>query len=107
MEPGMASEPSLYFRMFVRGIVVDDQMEIFFRRCDLIDDAQEFQPFLMAVPVIAHADYRAIESIHGSEQSGCPVPLVVVGHSPTTASFDRQTGLRAVQRLDLTLLIGA
>lgn len=34
MEPGMASEPTLHFGMFVRGLVVDDQVEILFRRRD-------------------------------------------------------------------------
>ena len=107
MKPGMRSEPSLHFRMFVGGIVVNDQVEFFVRRCHLVDDAEELEPLLMTMPIIAHADHSAIEGIHGGEQSGCPVPFVVVGHGPATTLFHRQTGLRPIQRLNLTLLVGA
>src|SRR5260370_31697930 len=37
-------------------------------RCDLVNHAQEFQPLLMPVPVVAHPDYGAIESAHGRKQ---------------------------------------
>src|SRR5665213_1096207 len=107
MESRVTGKPTLHFRMFVSGIVIDDQMEIFFRRRDPINHTQELQPLLMAMPVVAHADHLAIESIHSGEQSGRPVSFVVVSHGPAAAFFDRQTGLGAVQRLDLTLFIGA
>ena len=61
----------------------------------------------MAVPVVAHADHGAVESAHGREQSGSSVSFVVVGHGPTAALLQWQAGLRAVQRLDLALLVGA
>ncbi len=107
MKPGMTSEPSLHFRMFVGGVVVNDQVKFFVRRRHLVNHAQELQPLLMAMPVIAHADNGPIESIYGSEQSGCPVPFVVVSHRSATTLFDRQSGLRPIQRLNLTLLVGA
>lgn len=61
----------------------------------------------MPAPVVAHTDHRAIESIQSGESGSSAVPLVVVRHRSAAAFFDRQSGLCAVQRLDLTLLIGA
>ena len=61
----------------------------------------------MTVPVVAHADHGAIQSAHGREQSGGSVALVVVGHGSAATLLQRQPRLRAVQRLDLALLIGA
>jgi hypothetical protein len=52
--------------MLVGGIVVDDQVEIFFRRGALINHAQKLQPLLMAVAVVAHADHGAVESVQGA-----------------------------------------
>ncbi len=89
VEPGMTSRPSPHFGMFVRGIVADNRVEIFFRRRDPIDYAQELQSLPMAVAVVAPADHRAIESVHRGKQSGSPVPFVIVGHGPATAFLDR------------------
>jgi len=61
----------------------------------------------MAVPVVAHADHGAIQRIHSREQSGSPVTLVIVSHGPATPLLQRQSGLGAVERLDLTLFIRA
>src|ERR1017187_5029658 len=61
----------------------------------------------MAVPVVTHTDHGAIQSAHGREQSGGSVPLVIVGHGPAAPLLPRKSRLRAVQRLDLALFIGA
>jgi hypothetical protein len=53
--------------MFVRGVVICDQMQFFVGRRDAADYAQEFQPLLMTVPVVAHADHGAIQSAQGRE----------------------------------------
>src|ERR1700674_761594 len=66
----MASQPLLDFGMFLCGIVLRDQMDFSAFRCDLVNHAQEFQQLLMPVPVVAHADYGAVESAHGNKQ-GC------------------------------------
>ena len=76
-------------------------------RNDVIDDAQELQPFLMAVPVVAHGDDLAFQRIEGGEQRGRAVALVIVGHGAAAALLHRQAGLGAVQSLNLALLVGA
>ena len=67
MASAMPNEPPLHLRMLVRGVVVDNQVKIFFRRRDLINYAQELEPLLMAMAVIADADDVPVEGIHGSE----------------------------------------
>src|SRR5713226_5497587 len=68
MEAPMAGQPLVDLGMFVRGIVIRDQIDLLACRGDLVNHAQEFQPLLMPVPVVAHADYGAIESAHGRKQ---------------------------------------
>src|SRR5665647_1541966 len=46
-----------------------------------------------------------VEDVESSEQGGRTVAFVVVGHRSSTARLHRQTGLGAVERLDLALLI--
>ena len=41
----------------------------------------------------------------GSLEAVCAMAFVVVGHRPSSALLHRQTGLGAVERLDLALLI--
>jgi len=59
----MSGKPFLHFRMFVRGVVVGDQVNTLFFRRNLINDAQELQLVLMAMPVIAHADHGAVQRV--------------------------------------------
>ena len=59
------------------------------------------------MPVALHvaADDGAVEHIEGGKQRRCAMAFVVVGHRPNAALLHRQTGLGAVERLDLALLI--
>src|SRR5450759_3224063 len=47
----------------------------------------------------------AVEDVKGGEQCGRAVTFVVVGHRPGAALLHRQTGLGAVERLDLAFFI--
>src|SRR3979490_1839159 len=71
-------------------------------RLDGIEEADE-----LLVPVALHvsADHGAVEDVESSEQRGRTVTFVVVGHRSSTARLHWQTGLGAVERLDLALLI--
>ena len=71
-------------------------------RLDGIEEADE-----LLVPVALHvtADDGAVEDVESSEQRGGAVTFVVVGHGSGAARLHRQTGLGAVERLDLALLI--
>jgi hypothetical protein len=69
---------------------------------ELVEKADEF---LMPVTCHALADDAALQHIERSEQRGCAMALVVVGHRPATALLHRQPGRSAVERLDLRLLV--
>ena len=87
MEAPMAGQPLLDLGMFVRGIVIRDQIDLLACRGNLVNHAQEFQPLLMPVPVVAHADYGAIERAHGRKQGCCSIAFVVVGHRSAAPLF--------------------
>ena len=61
----------------------------------------------MAVPLHALADDLAGGDVEGGEQRRGAVALVVVRHGAGAALLQRQPGLRAVERLDLALLVDA
>ncbi len=49
MEARMPRQPPLHLGVFMRGVVVADQMEFPIRR-RLVDELEELEPFLMAMP---------------------------------------------------------
>jgi len=55
----------------------------------------------------AAADDLAFEDVQGGEQGGGAVALVIVGHGGATSFLHRQTGLGAIEGLDLALLVEA
>ena len=59
----------------------------------------------MAVALHVLADHRAIEDIERGKQRRRAMALVVVGQRGAASLLHRQAGLRAVERLDLRLLI--
>ena len=93
--------------MFVRGVVIQDQMQVTIRRGWRIEQAQELQPFEVTVPRLALADHGAIGDIERGEKRGGPVAHIVVGEGAGTAFLQRQPRLSAIQRLHLALLIAA
>jgi len=107
MEAGMAAKPALDPGMLMCRVVVHDHVDLLVLWNNVIDGAQELQPFLMAVPVVAHGDDLAFQRVQSRKQCGRAVALVVVGHGSATAFLHWQAGLGAVQRLNLALLVGA
>ena len=93
--------------MFVRGIVVHDQVQVERRIGLFIDQLQELDPFLVTMFLLADADDLAFCQVDGCEQRGRAVPLVVVGLRAASAGVDGQAFLRAVQGLNLRLLVAA
>ena len=75
MEAGVFCQPFLDLGMLVRGVVVDDQVQIqrFWRLP--VELAQETEEFLMPVAFLALADDRAVEHIQRREQRGRAIAL--------------------------------
>jgi hypothetical protein len=72
-----------------------------------LDGIEKADKFLVPVALHAAADDLAFQDIEGGEQGGGAVALVVVGHGGATPFLHRQTGLGAIQGLDLALLVEA
>ena len=93
--------------MLVRGVVIADDVDLHFRRHGLIDEAQKLQPLLMPVALLAQAIDLAVGGVERGKQRGRSVAFVIVRHGLAAALLHRQTGLGAIQRLYLALLIDA
>jgi len=74
-------------------------------RRGVVHHAQEVNPLLMPVPLLAQTDHFSIQSIERCEQRCCAIALVIVGHGAGPAALQRQAWLRAVESLTLTLLV--
>src|SRR5215468_1548091 len=100
-------QPVLHLLCLVCRVVVDDEMQVedpVHSGIDLLEEADEF---LGAMASPAFADHLAGLHVEGGKQRGSAVALVVVRHRLSPPLLERQTRLRAVERLDLALLIDA
>jgi hypothetical protein len=104
---GVAFQPGLNVGMLVGAVVVHHYMQSDLAGECCIQAPQEFQKLLMAVPGIALADDFALQDLQGGEQTGGAVALVIVGHRAQTPLLQGQSGLRAIQCLDLGFLVHA
>src|SRR5665213_2255494 len=93
--------------MVVRPVVVDDQVQVESCWCLNVDLLEESNELLMAMARHAVTDHMSVEHAECCEQGRCPVALVVVRHSAAPPFLQWQPGLRAVERLDLRLLVYA
>src|SRR5450830_1891856 len=100
----MPGQPLAHFRMLVGCVVVDDRVDFLSRRHLRLDGVEEADELLVPVALHIAADDGAVEDIEGREQCRRAMTLVIVGHRPGAALLHRQTGLSAVERLDLALL---
>jgi len=103
----MASQPSQHFGMFMRGVVVEHRVDQLAGRDLARDNVEKADEFDMAVALHAAPDHRAVEHAERGEQGSGAVPLIIVGHRLAAPGLDRQSGLSAVERLDLALLVEA
>ena len=103
----MARQPLPDGRMLVGGVIVEDGVDSLSGWNLALDGIQEADEFLMAMALHVVADDRSVEDVHGREQSGRPVPLVVMGHSSGAAPLHRQAGLSTIEGLDLALFVDA
>ncbi len=102
----MAPQPALYFGVLMGRIVVGDHVQGQLRRRFGLQQFQKAQPLAMRVARLAHAEHLTVQDIQSGEQRGRSVPLIVVRHGLRSAQLQRKAGLRAIQRLNLTLLVG-
>src|SRR5271156_4165492 len=101
----MAFEPSSNMGMLVGGEVVDDGVDRLSHGNLFLDDVEEANELLMAMALHVAADDGSVEHVHGCEQRRRAVPLVVVRHGSGATLLQGQSGLGAVERLNLALFV--
>ena len=101
----MARQPGQHFGMFVGGVIVENDMDGPASRDVALDGIEKTNELAMAMTLHAAADDGAVEHAERGEQGGGAVPLVVVCHGLAASRLDRQSGLGAVEGLDLALFI--
>jgi len=107
MEPLFAGEPSLDSGMFVRGVVVADDMDLFVRSDGGIDFLEEGQPFAVTMPVGRMCQHFAAQVVQCGKESHRPMPVVIMGARADMAFSEGRAGLGALQSLALALLVTA
>jgi len=107
MKARVPGQPALYFGMLMGGVVIANQVELPVRRDGLIDQTEKFEPFLVAMLLLAQAKDFAVGRIQRGKQSGGAVAFVIMRHGRAAPALQRQTRLGTVQSLDLALLVGA
>jgi len=105
MNPWMTAQPRFHFRMFMRGVIIYDQMKIHPRGGFGVDFLQKANKFLMPVPRHAITDHFPIQHAEGREQRRRSMTNVIMRHGSAAAFFHRQPRLRSVERLNLTFLV--
>jgi hypothetical protein len=80
-------------------------VEVETRQRLFVDPPQEFQKFLGTMARQAFADDLASRNVERGEQCRSPIALIVMRHGAGTAFLERQARLRAIQGLDLALLV--
>ena len=106
-ESRVTSEPCPDPAVLVRGVVVGndvDRQPVWRLPVDLLEEAQ---PLDMRVFCLETLDQLAVEIVHRREQRDGAVSDIVVGLGADVAGAERQSRLRAFQRLDLRLLVAA
>ena len=61
----MSLQPALDFGVFVGSVVIGDEVKFLGLWIEFVNHPQEAKPFLMAVPVVAHADDSAVQGAQG------------------------------------------
>jgi hypothetical protein len=101
----MIGQPFENVGLFVSGVVVDDGVDDFSGWDGAFDGVEEADELLVAMPLHAASDPGSVEDVERGEQSGRAVALGVMGPRPAFTGLERQARLRAVERLNLALLI--
>ena len=105
MKAGMTLKPGDDLGMFVRGVVVADEVNIKLGGDLPVDLAQEGQPLLMAMTRGGMGKDLAREVVQGGKQGDRSVTVVIVSLGADMTLTQGQTGLTALEGLTLALLI--
>lgn len=98
-------KPSLHFRVFVRGVIVHDQMQLKMLGRFAIDLFEKLQPFLMPVLALDGTDQASLKIIQRSEQGDGAMADIIVRLGADMPDSQRQSWLGALEGLNLAFFI--
>src|SRR6516225_1471061 len=107
VEARMPLQPLIDPRVFMSGVIVSNNVDVEIGRALLVDQCEKGEPFLMTMARREVGDELAVEIIERGEQGQGAVPYVIMGLGADVANAQRQTRLRALERLALRFLIAA
>jgi len=107
VEPGVAEEPLSDLRGLVGRQVVEHEGEVELRRRGPLDRAEEGEELSRSVALVALPEDLPLEDVQAGEEVRRPVPPVVVGLPLGDARAEREDRLRAIEGLNLGLLVDA
>ena len=102
MKTRMPFQPAIDARVFMRRIIIGDQMKLHIGRRLLVNQPEEFEPLLMTVTRQASTQQGSLQQVQRRKQRGGSIPFIVMRHCPAPSFFQRQSGLGSVQSLNLT-----
>ena len=91
--------------MLVGAVVVHHHMQLQICRKLLVQLLEEFDELLMTMPCIALSDHFSLRYFKCCKECRSAVSLVIVRHCSAAPALQRQSGLGAIQGLNLGLFI--
>ena len=107
MEALLAGEPSFDPGMFVRGVVVANDVDLFVWSHGVLYFLEKGQPFIVAVPLCGMCQHFAAQVVQRGKESHRSVPIIIMGAGADMAHSERQARLSALESLALTFLVTA
>src|SRR5215469_311705 len=105
LEARMTSQPALDDRMFMGGIIVQNDVDVLAHRNFAVDLLEKFQPLTVGVFLGGLSDDFALQIIQCGKEGHRTVAIVIMGLGADMPFAQRQTWLGALQRLNLAFLV--
>ncbi len=106
-ETRMAFQPTPDARMFVSGVIVQNDVDVLAHGDLPVNALEEFEPLAVRVFVSGVGDYFSLQVVERGKEGDRAIAIVIVGLGTNMPFAQRQTGLAALQRLDLAFLVTA
>jgi len=103
----MSFEPGLHPRMFVRAVIVHDEVQRRLAGKLIVEASQEFQKLLVPRAFVTLPHDFALQDLQIGKKRGGAVAFVVMGHGAATSFLQGQAGLGSIQCLNLAFLVDA
>ena len=101
IEARMFLYPAFNAGMLMGCVIVNDEVQVEPRRGLTIYLAQEFEELFMAMAIETFSDNGSLKHVERCEKRRRAVANIVVSHGSATPALEGQSGLGAIQSLDL------